>query len=231
MRRFFFLVLTAIALQPRAHASCSRLPRLICAEYANSDVVVIAKLVAVKHHAPPDKQDWHIYTMQADKVLRGKIDNEFRVYEENSSGRAPFDWIKGESYVLFLTNRGDGAWWLLGCGNSIPFKRAARVLEAIESIKTRSGGLIQGIVGQEGEGASLKGAHVSIKSVDATYYATVNGQGKFSIHVPSGHYVVRVSLAEWLFKTDEIDAYEDPANVVIEDGACAQVAFTATRKH
>jgi hypothetical protein len=231
MRRCFFLVLTAIVLQHHAHASCSRLPRLVCAEYANSDVVVIAKLVEVKHYAPPDKQDWHIYTMRADKLLRGKIDVEFRIYEENSSGRAPFDWIKGESYVLFLTNRGDGAWWLFGCGNSTPFKRAARVLEAIESIKTRSGGLIQGIIGQEGEGASLKGAHVSIKSDDATYSATVDGEGKFSIHVPSGHYVVRVSLPEWSFKKDDINTYEDPLNVVIEDGGCAEIAFTAVRKH
>lgn len=231
MRKTLSIALAAIIFQPYAHASCSRLPRLICAEYANSDVVVVAKLVAVKHHAPPDKQDWHIYTMQAAKLLRGKIDGEFHVYEENSSGRPAFDWVKGESYVLFLTNRGDGAWWLLGCGNSTPLKRAARVLEAIESIKTRSGGFIQGIVGQEDEGANLRGAHVAIKSDGATYKATVNEEGKFSIHVPAGHYVVRVSLPEWSFKKDEIDTYEDPSNVVIEDGGCAEVAFTATRKH
>jgi len=231
MRKGFLIALLGIIFQPSAHAFCNRLPRLICAEYANSGAVLIAKLVVVKHYAPPHKQDWHIYSLQTDKVLRGKIENEFRVYEENSSGRATFDWIKGESYLLFLDSREDGTWWLYGCGNSTPLGRAARVLEAIESMKTRRGGLIQGMVGQTGEAANFKDARVIIKSDAATYRTTLDQEGKFRIHLPAGHYFISVSLADWSFEKDLLDSYEDPANVMIEDGTCAEVSFRAKPRY
>ena len=47
--------------------------------------------------------DYHLYTMQTERVLRGKINPRFRIYEENSSGRAAFQWKEGETYLLFLS--------------------------------------------------------------------------------------------------------------------------------
>jgi len=230
MRKSLFILLLLDFFAHNAHGYCNRLPRLICAEYANSRVVVIAKLVSVNHYSPPDTQDWRIYTMRTDKILRGSIENDFRVYEENSSGRAPFYWVTGESYLLFLDARDDGTWWLYGCGNSTPVKGARLVLEAIESMKTRKGGFIQGIVGRTGEAVNLKGARVTIQSNAKTYTATANRQGKFGLHVPAGHYVIQVSLAGWSFAKDPLDTYEDPADITIEDGACAELSFTAERK-
>lgn len=230
MRKSFLTGLLLIISQPGAHAYCNRLPRLICAEYANADVVVIAKLVATKHYAPRDKQDWNVYTLKPDKVLRGGLADEFRVYEENSSGRATFDWIRGESYLLFLTNRGDGLYWLYGCGNSSPLKHAKRILDAIDSMKSRKGSFVQGIVGQTGKAANFKQARITIESKAQTYRAALDSDGKFGVHVPAGRYVIRVSLPGWSFEKDPLDSYEDPAAVTVEDGSCAEVSFTAERK-
>ncbi len=105
----------------------------------------------------PNEQDGHTYTLETDRVLRGKVGFTFDIYEENSSGRAPFAWEKGGKYLLFLNSNEDGKWWLYGCGNlSAPLKEAEFALRTIESMKTRRGGLIHGLV-RAPEGAS-KGA-------------------------------------------------------------------------
>lgn len=230
MRKSFLVGTLLLILPVSAEAYCNRLPRLICAEYANSGAVVTAKLVSVKHYVSPDKQDWYIYTLQADKILRGQIDSEFRVYEENSSGRAPFNWIEGQSYLLFLNSRDDGTWWLYGCGNSTSLKGAIRILDAIDSIKSRKGGFIQGIVGGTGQSIPLRKAQVTIKSDSATYRVVPGNSGRFGLRVPAGRYVIQISLPGWSFEKDPLDSYEDPKNVTIEDGGCAEVSFTAEQK-
>src|SRR5215468_4022870 len=108
MRKAILLSALSLFLHPHAFAYCQPLPRLICAEYSNSVAVVTATLLKTQHFTPQDKQDWFIHTLEATKVLKGEIDNSFRVYEENSSGRAPFTWKKGERYLLFLNLRDDG---------------------------------------------------------------------------------------------------------------------------
>ena len=76
-----------------AHAVCmDPQPRLVCAEYFHEQTVVIARLFR-SHYVEPkgDAIDYHIYSMRAENILHGRIDPEFRIYEENSSGRANFD--------------------------------------------------------------------------------------------------------------------------------------------
>lgn len=143
MRRAFLALIVSWFFQPCALGFCKNLPRLVCAEYSNSKSVVIAKLLRTKHVLPADvrEQDGFIYTLEATRVLKGEIGHTFRIYEENSSGRAPFGWIKGETYLLFLNLDDDGTWWLYGCGNSAPLKEATYALRAIESMKTRKGGI------------------------------------------------------------------------------------------
>jgi hypothetical protein len=79
----------------RAAAYCNvPQPRLICAEYFASQVVVEATLTQAR--VIHDKDDpggiaANVYTMNADEVLRGTISSTFEVLEPNDSGRATFD--------------------------------------------------------------------------------------------------------------------------------------------
>src|SRR5580700_2089667 len=80
-------------------------PRLVCAEYFASRVVVEATLVKVR--STHDKDDLegvatYEYNLHTNQVLRGHIDRVFRVHEGNDSGRATFGWKIEREYLLFL---------------------------------------------------------------------------------------------------------------------------------
>src|SRR5215813_2735590 len=126
----------ALCMQPQ--------PRLVCAEFFREQVVVIAKLTRVGHVAPKSDDDYFVYTMQTDRVLRGKIQGTFRIHEANGSGRAWFGWELGETYVLFLSYlREERAWVLDGCGNSDRLRDSPEVLKKIEQLKDgKDGGVI-----------------------------------------------------------------------------------------
>src|SRR5437899_2899842 len=102
MRRLAALILTSCLLHPTAWGWCSTLPRLICAEYSQSKVVIIAKLTRKQHFQPQGKQDYYVYSLETSRTLRGDVGEQFRVWEENSSGRASFTWSVGKVYLLFL---------------------------------------------------------------------------------------------------------------------------------
>jgi hypothetical protein len=225
MRKGFSLALLSLILHPTAFAYCKPLPRLICAEYSNSDAVVTATLLKKEHFSPPDKQDWFIYTLETTKVLKGNIEKKFRVYEENSSGRAPFIWKKGESYLLFLNPGGDDTWWIYGCGNSGPIRESDSILKVIGSLESRTGGLIQGLVRVGKFSAPMQHLTVEIRSVDKSYKTVTTREGKFKQRVQAGHYKVQVLRAGSSFKKDELDSYEDPVDVNIENGGCAEVVM------
>jgi hypothetical protein len=65
MRRVVVLLFLFCFCTPLAFAFCNTLLRLVCAEYANSKAVVIAKLIRTEHFSPrdPNQQDWFIYTL------------------------------------------------------------------------------------------------------------------------------------------------------------------------
>jgi hypothetical protein len=233
MRKILSAFLVLGLLQPSAFGYCKNLPRLVCAEYSNSKLVVTAKLSRTKHVIPADVRelDGFIYTLETTNVLKGKIGHTFQVYEENSSGRASFGWVKGETYLLFLDSNDDRTWSLYGCGNSAPLKEANYALRAIESMKTRKGGLVYGVVEDRYLNPSLEDVSVEICGEKRTYKTGVDKYGVFKIHVPAGQYVVRVSKEGWKFEMDPIMTFEDPEDVKIENGGGAQVAFfDATKK-
>jgi hypothetical protein len=225
MRRFLLLVLLSLFSHQVARAYCSPLPRLICAEYANSRAVVTARLLQIKHVAPPDRQDWFVYTLEINEVLKGQIGQQFRVYEENSSGRASFVWKKGESYLLFLQPRDDQTWWLYGCGNSELLRRSSRTLEVIRSLASRRGALIHGLVRSRNGGSGLANAAVEISGNGSSYKTTTDREGMFRLHVPTGRYSVRVILKGWSIQEDKVLTYEDAGDLTIDDGGCAQVVL------
>ena len=47
-------------------------PRLLRAEYSQSDAVVVAHLVKSQHINPKNVQDYHLYTFEVDQIFRGE---------------------------------------------------------------------------------------------------------------------------------------------------------------
>src|SRR5260370_41424663 len=99
MRRLVALALISCFLQPSVFAGCNILPRLICAEYSQSRLVVIAKLTRKQHFQPKGAQDFFVYYLETGRTLRGEVGETLRVREENSSGRASFTWSLGKTYL------------------------------------------------------------------------------------------------------------------------------------
>ena len=203
-----------------ASAVCnSPQPRLVCAEFFREQVVVIARLARIRYVDPKDAMDYHLYTMQTDRVLRGKIDVTFRIYEENSSGRASFDWKTAETYLLFLSyNKRDRGWELDGCGNSGPLRKSTKTLSDIANIETTIGGDISGEV------SSDPGLSVVVRGTGGTYKTISDRKGNFRVHVPAGVYSVRAVERGAYFVVDDF-SYEQPDRVHIENGSCAQIQF------
>ena len=204
-------------------------PRLVCAEYFASQLVVEATLVQTRELHDKDDPEGisaHIYTLHVNQVLRGKIGGTLRVYEENNSGRASFDWVPGSEYLLFLFHvAGNKSWGLEGCGNSGPLSKADTALSEIAAIKTaREGGVIHGVVSIEALSVPIPGVHIEARGATGLYEATTNEKGAFQLSVPAGRYVVRAVKEGSAFETD-ILSYEDPRKIRIEPGGCAQIQF------
>jgi hypothetical protein len=183
----------------------------------------------VRHHAVPqnqEKEDWYIYTLQSTKIYKGKIDSEFRVKEYNDTGRAGFFWRKGNSYLLFLQQGEDGTWSLYGCGNSRPLKPSNFALGVLESLPTRAGGSIRGLILEGNSTNPVQGLTIEVRSDKRSYRVVTNKDGKFTVHVEAGLYTVRAVRPGWSFKRDEVESYEDPSDIQIENGGCAQVVMT-----
>jgi Carboxypeptidase regulatory-like domain len=200
-------------------------PRLVCAEYFASQFVVEATLLQTDKDDPVYPSAF-VYTLRVNQVLRGTISGTIRVYEGNDSGRAPFDWVEGREYLLFLFySTSEKSWELDGCGNSGPVSRANKALSEIASIKAaRAEGVIHGEVRERRVPANTI-AGVQIEAQGAgRFTATTNDKGEFQMKVPAGRYVVRASKNGMLFDRANF-SYEDPLMVQIEPGGCAQVEF------
>jgi hypothetical protein len=197
-------------------------PRLVCAEFFREQVVVTARLVRTRYVDPKrdDAMDYYLYTMQTDRVLRGRIAPRFRIYEENSSGRAGFGWNVGETYLLFLSYmKGDRAWELDGCGNSGPLRKSAEVLKEIDKIKTATdGGVIAGEVWFD------PGVTVIVQGTGGTFRTQSDKESQFRVQVPAGVYSVRPVERGARFVADAL-SYELPRHVRIQNGSCAQIRF------
>ncbi len=204
-------------------------PRLVCAEYFASRVVVEATLLrtrTVRDKDDPEGVAAYVYTLRTDLVLRGDIVAQFQIYEENSSGRATFTWKAGQQYLLFLFNSAQANMWELdGCGNSGPLSNAKAVLAQINAIQGRHDkGAIHGMVSWEALSAFIPGVRVEARGTDRRYTATTNAKGEFQMEVPAGRYTLRAIATGFSFHTADF-SYEDPHNVRIEPGGCAQVQF------
>ena len=182
-----------------------------------------AKLIGSKHIGTKDQIDGELYTMRTEKALRGQIDETFQVWQENSSGRATFDWKAGESYLLFLYTKYDRGWALDGCGNSGPLANAQLPLREIAHLSQRRGGTIQVSLGGDWiAGGALPNVEVDAQGLPGSFFASTNEKGVAEIHVPAGQYSVTVPNAK-LVPFDL--SYDDPRTVVIENGSCVQIQY------
>ena len=206
-------------------------PRLVCAEYFASKVVVEATLVKVRSVSPKENPEYalaHVYTLRVNRLIRGHVTEVFQVYEGNDSGRADFDWKTGRKYLLFLFySAAEKSWALDGCGNSGPFDHAKSVLEQIDAIQKQNGdGIIHGVVSDQTYAAPFPDVHVEARGTQGLYKATTNSKGEFEIKVPPGRYTVRAAKTGRSFYTAEF-SYENPEHLEIEPGGCVQVQFVA----
>lgn len=204
-------------------------PRLTCAEYFASQLVVEATLVQTKiigEKGDPLGIQAHVYTLAVNKVMRGKIVGRIQVYDGNDSGRATFDWTRGKKYLLFLSYvPSENSWALDSGGNSGPLDTAKAALTEIEAVNaSHDGGVIYGVVSQQALSTPIPGVHVEAKGENGNYAATTDEKGEFQMKVPAGHYSVSASQYGISFNKADI-SYEDPGSIQIEPGGCAQVQF------
>jgi hypothetical protein len=224
IRKIVSFAAIALLFAPQASTHCTAPPRLICAEYSQSTLVVEATLIQTRHVVPEHKDDFFIYTLQTIRTLRGTEVPSLQITEFNGTGRASFVWKRGRSYLLFLKPVGDGTWWLEGCGYSGPLNEAASTLMVIATLKTRTGGLINGTVISAHDWISNAGITIQIHGDSRDYTTTTDRDGNFSIHVTPGHYQVHAIEPGSTFQTDSY-SNEDPNNITIELGGCAQITF------
>lgn len=205
-------------------------PRLVCAEYFASQVVVEATLTKTRDIGDQNSPTAFVYSLHADRLLRGHVGETFEVYEGNDSGRANFGWKVGRKYLLFLNySQPDKGWELDGCGNSGPLDRAKIALDEIAEIQNRHGdGFIHGMVSWQALSNPIAEVQVEARGKGGTYTAVTNAKGEFVIRVPPGRYVVRAFKAGLSFAGADI-SYTDPKDVRIEPGGCAQVQLAANQ--
>ena len=228
-RTALILCIACLRVLPSAMAYC-RLPqpRLVCAEYSLSQLVVEATLLrtdAIYEKGDPQAIAARIYTLNVNKVLHGAASGKVRVSEGNDSGRARFDWTPGRKYLLFLFRVQNGNSWAIdGCGNSGPLSQSGSVLRQLDSIQSAHVGVISGVVLQSDSQLPYTDVQVVALGKGGHYAAKTGRNGEFLIKVPEGEYSLSASKTGFSFSKKDI-SYEDPDQLRIGPGGCAQVQF------
>ena len=225
------LVLALLGSQAGALCNVPR-PRLVCAEYFHSKSVVIARLAGIT--TVKDSYDdvaGTYYSLTVEQALRGQVPRLFRIYVANDSGRTTFDWKTGSSYLLFLLQQTpNGAWVIDGCGNSGPTNSKQSALDQVDMIDhTSNRGKITGAVGEASFYVPLAGVRVEANGPGGVITAETDAVGKFEMRVTPGKYQVRAASPGKNFVAADI-SYENPEDVVVENGGCAQVQFVESRQ-
>lgn len=211
--------LSAVCLQP--------LPRLVCAEYFRSKAVVVAHLAGLTRvkDSYGDVTGTY-YSMTVERTLHGEVPRLFRIYEANDSGRADFIWDIGESYLLFLLEQTPNEGWVIdGCGNSGPTELRSKAIQQLEAISpTSTGAKIQGAVGGRSSSFPFAGVQVEVRGSEGVKTSQTDRDGTFEMQVTPGKYQVRALSTGKTFVAADL-SYDDPANLTLQNGGCAQVQF------
>jgi hypothetical protein len=226
-RRVIAATLVAV-LTPVASAVCQvPQPRIVCAEYANSKAVLVANLRATKRVVVDGDTDGYLYTFSVKTLMRGDAASKFELWEENSSGRAAFEWKVGVDYVLFLARdvqRPTHAWVIDGCGNSGPVNASAKVLQAIRSHASSTIGLVYGMVSSDSLTTGVPNVTVKATGNHKSFSTITDQSGRFRLQLPAGEYIVDAMRDRESFRPEPF-SYENPRNLKILPGYCAQIQF------
>jgi Carboxypeptidase regulatory-like domain len=199
-------------------------PRLVRAEYSQSNAVVIAHLVKSQHIDPKDDQDYHLYTFQVEETLRGSIPSQFVLWDENSSARLTFDVLRGRKYLLFVNRWAKKNWWTAdGCGNSGEVSKSSKALNEIHRLASVPDALITGNVETDRSVAHAR-VLASSKKDGKQFKTQTRDNGTFTLTVPPGEYSVKVTAGGKSFVTHWL-SYENADSVKLERGGCAQIQF------
>jgi len=223
LRLVWLVALPLLALPKTALAVCGRpQPRLVRAEYSQSAAVVIAHLVKSQYIDPKDDMDYHLYSFQVERVLRGSIPSQFVLWEENSSGRLGFHVVRGRKYLLFVDRWAEKGWWTAdGCGNSGEVSKVEKALKEIQQIPSLQVAQITGEV----EGPVAHAMVLAFRKRDGRQFKTqTRANGTFTLSVPPGEYSVAVAAGGRSFVADWL-SYENSGSVKLERGGCAQIQF------
>lgn len=228
MQRCVAILGLAIAMSSQLSAVCLQpLPRLVCAEYFRSKAVVVANLAGLtKVKDSCGDVTGTYYSMTVERSLRGDVPRLFRIYEANDSGRADFIWEIGESYLLFLREQTPTEGWVIdGCGNSGPTELRSKAIQAIQTIDLNSiHATIQGAIGGRSSSFPLAGVQVEVRGSDGIKTAQTARDGSFEVEVTPGKYQVRALSTGKAFVASDL-SYDDPDNLALQNGGCAQVQF------
>ncbi len=215
-----------------AFAVCPQPHPRVCAEFFKSDAVFIGTVLAQRTvPAEGDFYDGWLYDLRVQRTFRGSARKTISVFTENSSGRFPLE--SGRQYLLFATkykNRLE----IDNCGNSGLLSQAEDTIRQIERIeKAPSGGEIDGrVVTQSAQGyldTPIGGIRIVARGEKKTYETVTSQDGSFCIHVPAGKYTVHAESSHWTISPYDL-SYDDPNQIIVHHGGCAQVQFLATPK-
>jgi len=235
MRAAAILLISNLLFLSEGLSVCSQpQPRLVCAEYFASDLVVEGSLVRTQPVYDKRERSYrvaNIYTVRVSHVFRGDNEENVSIYESNDSGRATFDWIPGTKYILFLFRPPNHKLWELdGCGNSGPLRTAKAVLSELNTIDLQSRyGTIHGVVSRGYLTYRLSGVRVQARGGMDRYPAKTDKNGEFQIRVPVGDYAIIPVDASLAFEPFEL-SYSDPRHLQIQSGSCVQVQIMAHDK-
>lgn len=219
-------VKSAVAVCPEPH------PR-VCAEFFKSNAVFIGTVIAERTvPARADFYDGWVYRLRAKKIYRGPVRETIEVFTGNDNARFPLE--VGKTYLLFAYMY-DGRLTIDNCGNSEEFHQAGEAIRQIEDLlknaKSASGGDISGRIVPWDLRADIDvaGIVVTARGEGKSYTGVADKDGYFHIQVPAGKYAVRAESSKWLVTPYDL-SYDNPDQVVVYKGSCADLQFRATAK-
>jgi len=223
----------AICLQPQ--------PVRVCTEFFHSENVVVAKILS-KRQIPdtpdPNNVEGWFYKVEVTRSFRGDTLPGREVYTGNDETK--FDMDVGKSYLLFVNKNQQGRPAPDTCGNSADLSQAGNALKAIDDVlkaaTSGGGGDIGGRVmlpvagSQAMSDSGAPGIPVTIQNfVGRDIDVTTDKDGRFNVHVPSGHYSVTGKSETWDILPYAL-SYMKPTDFEIPDGSCADLMFLAQPK-
>jgi len=107
-------------------------------EVRESAFVIVGSLISYRRVIDPDDPEGYVatlYRVHVDRVLRGRPPARLTIYNENTSGRFPFDDPVGSGKrkrYLMLVRSGSDGYWVSGCGHSGELGKRVETIRALQ---------------------------------------------------------------------------------------------------